>query len=143
MENGSEDCSVCLEDLGSVYTRLSCGHKFHRACLNEWRKTNQGHRCPLCRKVPVAVETYVKRMKNAVQRKRRNAAKVAESYCGKHSRPTAKFLREVIESGKTVLNAEDFQKITVDCECLPGYTEIEGECIYQIGSNDQDLMSFS
>jgi len=45
----SEDCTVCQckFKLGEKISPLSCGHKFHHDCLQEWGKHKQ--ECPLCR----------------------------------------------------------------------------------------------
>jgi len=44
-----DDCSICLSayDAGQELRRLSCGHHFHRHCLDPWL-SNQRNRCPLC-----------------------------------------------------------------------------------------------
>lgn len=42
-------CSVCLDDYeeGDELLQVTCGHVFHRACIDHWLK---GHRvCPCCR----------------------------------------------------------------------------------------------
>ena len=36
-------CAICLSQ-GEPWMTLSCGHQFHRQCMNRW-KVN----CPLCR----------------------------------------------------------------------------------------------
>ena len=40
-------CSICLEPTDCDYT-TTCGHKFHRLCVEEWAKIE--HTCPNCRK---------------------------------------------------------------------------------------------
>ena len=42
-----EECSICMDIIGSVYHKLKCGHKFHINCLDEW--SNENKTCPLCR----------------------------------------------------------------------------------------------
>uniref|UniRef100_A0A6V7QVV3 RING-type domain-containing protein n=1 Tax=Ananas comosus var. bracteatus TaxID=296719 RepID=A0A6V7QVV3_ANACO len=44
------DCRVCLSrfEPDSVVDRLSCGHLFHRACLETWLDYHHAT-CPLCR----------------------------------------------------------------------------------------------
>jgi hypothetical protein len=42
----NEECPICQEAGPNETTR--CGHRFHRACLNQW--INRGHNnCPMCR----------------------------------------------------------------------------------------------
>ena len=43
------DCTVHMRDAAYV---TGCGHVFHRACLDRWRraKANQGLTCPTCRR---------------------------------------------------------------------------------------------
>jgi len=57
-------CAICLEEfptstsdgpadktplMGSTVQRLSCGHRFHAACIREWMETSSTVTCPLCR----------------------------------------------------------------------------------------------
>ena len=46
-----QQCSVCLEDVGSINTantkRLSCGHSYHINCILNWFVTS--NECPVCR----------------------------------------------------------------------------------------------
>lgn len=59
------ECSICLEEFEEIkktestflldsekkyknMLELSCGHKFHKKCINNWLKTNA--HCPYCRK---------------------------------------------------------------------------------------------
>ena len=41
----TEECCICMEEDCDCYR--SCGHKFHRSCLNTWYRSNFS--CPLCR----------------------------------------------------------------------------------------------
>ena len=43
------ECSICLEnfDVGQKISELSCGHLFHKECVEQWMQNN--HNCPLCR----------------------------------------------------------------------------------------------
>ncbi|KAJ6802923.1 putative E3 ubiquitin-protein ligase XERICO [Iris pallida] len=45
-----EDCRVCLNrfEPESMVCRLTCGHVFHRGCVETWLEYNQST-CPLCR----------------------------------------------------------------------------------------------
>jgi len=40
-------CAICLEKGGDQESQLPCGHRFHRACIQEWL-TSHYLRCPLC-----------------------------------------------------------------------------------------------
>uniref|UniRef100_A0A5S6Q265 RING-type domain-containing protein n=1 Tax=Trichuris muris TaxID=70415 RepID=A0A5S6Q265_TRIMR len=45
---GSELCAICLEVYrdGQTLRVISCGHEFHRKCVDPWLLAN--HTCPLC-----------------------------------------------------------------------------------------------
>lgn len=47
----SEECAICLEPFDSTYpfAELSCGHHFHRPCIDEWCRQVPRPTCPLCR----------------------------------------------------------------------------------------------
>ncbi|RZR79835.1 hypothetical protein BHM03_00005677 [Ensete ventricosum] len=49
VERAFLECSICLEKFldGDEMIRLSCGHRFHPACLEPWAKTCGD--CPYCR----------------------------------------------------------------------------------------------
>lgn len=51
-------CSVCLEKLSTDNTALSCGHTYHKKCIDEWLLKSQT--CPICRQIqsvePVIVD---------------------------------------------------------------------------------------
>lgn len=40
-----ETCAICLEKCSQKTAK--CGHYFHRACINTWRRRSM--RCPICR----------------------------------------------------------------------------------------------
>lgn len=42
------ECVICLSNLHSEYKLLSCGHSFHKDCINRWLDSNTS--CPVCRK---------------------------------------------------------------------------------------------
>lgn len=46
--DGLEQCSICLEKLGSSTTVMlnKCKHSFHTKCISEW--FHYASRCPLC-----------------------------------------------------------------------------------------------
>ena len=44
----SKECSICFENLIEDIQKTSCGHFFHKRCLNDWFKMNRV--CPMCRK---------------------------------------------------------------------------------------------
>jgi len=48
--DGPVSCSVCISDCesGEVLRELSCGHKFHRDCVDVWLENNIT--CPVCKK---------------------------------------------------------------------------------------------
>ncbi|CAA0808416.1 Probable E3 ubiquitin-protein ligase XERICO [Striga hermonthica] len=55
-----EECSICLSefDRSAEVNRLSCGHVFHRPCLEKWLRCWR-MTCPLCRNsmmMPVKIE---------------------------------------------------------------------------------------
>jgi len=43
-------CSVCISELesGEITRKLTCGHKFHKDCVDTW--LNQNITCPVCKK---------------------------------------------------------------------------------------------
>lgn len=43
----SSACAICFEPVLSEITAISCGHVYHRACLEDWFKINKS--CPLCK----------------------------------------------------------------------------------------------
>ena len=50
-----DECHICLEDLTGEIAIISCGHKFHYKCIDEWLETNT--KCPICR---FCIEDYCK-----------------------------------------------------------------------------------
>jgi hypothetical protein len=62
-----EDCSICLDALGSADSsnlkQARCGHSFHKECIDKW--IDDFHwRCPLCR----GQMTEITRYKNLMER---------------------------------------------------------------------------
>jgi len=41
-----EECSICLENMSEGVVRLSCGHRFHQCCAEEWLVNTPT--CPIC-----------------------------------------------------------------------------------------------
>ncbi len=48
ISTNSINCSICLSSLDN-YTRIICGHIFHKECIDTWNKKN--NTCPLCRSI--------------------------------------------------------------------------------------------
>ena len=49
-ESGNfEECCICLGFLSKGIQKLSCGHIFHKDCIDELRKKGVQQVCPLCR----------------------------------------------------------------------------------------------
>ena len=46
------DCTICLKTISRPEI-LHCGHFFHKACIDKWKKTNKTNNrpftCPICR----------------------------------------------------------------------------------------------
>lgn len=52
LNEGGDDCAICLEPLGAGTHRLACKHAFHAWCiLRSWRDKPKGFECPMCRGV--------------------------------------------------------------------------------------------
>lgn len=47
MEEDTE-CAICLSPFNVSKETLSCGHAFHKSCIQEWCRSSSS--CPLCRK---------------------------------------------------------------------------------------------
>ena len=41
------ECVICLHDFSSPLVRLSCGHVFHKDCIDNWYTYK--YTCPICR----------------------------------------------------------------------------------------------
>lgn len=41
------ECSICLECIDDEKTKTTCGHYFHKSCLNTWLQKH--NTCPVCR----------------------------------------------------------------------------------------------
>ena len=52
-----KDCCVCKDPIDGIllsFQQLSCGHRFHTNCINQWFKDQPAHMdliCPMCRNV--------------------------------------------------------------------------------------------
>ena len=46
-DSAKEDCSICLDALGSHGYRLRCTHLFHKECISRW--VTEHPLCPLCK----------------------------------------------------------------------------------------------
>lgn len=46
-----DDCPICIRgyDLHQGYRKLSCGHMFHKSCVDHWFITKEAISCPICR----------------------------------------------------------------------------------------------
>ena len=42
-----EKCSICLKHIKKNTSVLSCGHQYHKKCINKWKNIN--NQCPICR----------------------------------------------------------------------------------------------
>jgi E3 ubiquitin-protein ligase RNF115/126 len=44
------ECPICFEEFDRFgdYTELTCGHIYHRECLDNWRRAK--NTCPVCRR---------------------------------------------------------------------------------------------
>ena len=47
-DSSNMECVICLSNLNSGCKLLSCGHSFHKECINRW--LNLKTSCPVCRK---------------------------------------------------------------------------------------------
>lgn len=43
-------CAICLGNLNKDFHVTSCGHKYHKNCINKWHNSG-GTTCPVCRKI--------------------------------------------------------------------------------------------
>lgn len=44
---GTEECSICYEDLIIEVVELECKHIYHKVCIDKWLQDHTT--CPLCR----------------------------------------------------------------------------------------------
>ena len=65
-QQNQTNCSICWESItpaardseNSDITHLNCGHSFHTACLNQWRRVSAYQNCPECR-APMNIESHL------------------------------------------------------------------------------------
>ena len=64
--NDSLKCSICLDKykVGEYKRKLTCGHKFHKKCIDKWFKYSNDFRCPICRKNHADIKLVVKILEN-------------------------------------------------------------------------------
>ena len=43
-----EECTICLINLNYNVAILSCGHKYHYSCIQDWIKVKNKNICPIC-----------------------------------------------------------------------------------------------
>jgi len=43
------ECSICLEPIKKDKVKTYCNHRFHKKCLNSWKKISKS--CPMCREL--------------------------------------------------------------------------------------------
>ncbi|XVE85909.1 hypothetical protein DITRI_Ditri17bG0129400 [Diplodiscus trichospermus] len=50
VEDGDDDCAICLEELNieSYASQMPCSHIFHSNCIGKWLKKKKKN-CPICR----------------------------------------------------------------------------------------------
>lgn len=53
-------CSICLDIFKDEIYITSCGHTFHKSCIDDWYKLHSG-KCPLCRQID---KNYIKSFDN-------------------------------------------------------------------------------
>ena len=48
-------CTICLDSIGGEVVILKCLHRFHKECIDDWKKssslTRSHYTCPICRQV--------------------------------------------------------------------------------------------
>ena len=55
-QHQDNQCSICMENMSTSNSReLGCTHKFHKRCLERWKRTSRT--CPMCR-VPFDTPTF-------------------------------------------------------------------------------------
>ena len=63
-------CSICWDDMAAPYIHLSCGHRFHAVCLEQWAR--RAANCPMCREeftwntAPATVSTVAEDAANGI-----------------------------------------------------------------------------
>jgi hypothetical protein len=83
-----EECTICTDKLGvrngpgpDGTITTACGHRFHRACINQWLNTGKMN-CPLCRAVlnPPFVGADKRRQYGAKRYRKRATRKQGKHY---------------------------------------------------------------
>lgn len=46
--NTSSECVICLDPLKPDDLSLSCCHRFHKTCLQDYQEYSNSHTCPVC-----------------------------------------------------------------------------------------------
>ena len=53
----SLECTICLRQITTTYTKLTCQHMFHPACIMGWLRTREDNclaaTCPVCRSLGI------------------------------------------------------------------------------------------
>lgn len=53
--DGDTECPICFETKSSRFSSLSCDHRFHHTCIQNWRSSCLKNRivptCPMCRQL--------------------------------------------------------------------------------------------
>ena len=60
-------CSICQEEILKNEKELSCGHSFHKKCINTWLDEN--NTCPNCRKLNIDTRFKCKCCKSQICQK--------------------------------------------------------------------------
>ena len=75
----NEDCCVCLDvklcHKVTPVAKLTCGHRFCKACIRRLLKDNPAPTCPMCRAVPTCCTTV---FRNRISYQRIRTAAVAK-----------------------------------------------------------------
>lgn len=43
-----DECIICFNNLHYNIALLSCGHKYHYTCIQDWINTKNNNICPIC-----------------------------------------------------------------------------------------------
>lgn len=72
IEETNQNCCICLDDheLGSMATKLPCGHLFHLECITDWLSKNCS--CPICRfELPTDNAQYERERRERMSKRKR------------------------------------------------------------------------